>query len=96
MSDYKSDEGGLVLPKLITARQVQKEYLNIDIRRLRALLNNHCHYRKIGRQYYYVREEVEQKLLNTNDHVEYQLAETVSIPKRPERRKNNVFLCRES
>lgn len=44
-------------PKLMTARQVQEEYLDIDIRRLRVFLNTYCHYRKIGRQYYYVRDE---------------------------------------
>lgn len=87
MPESKSDGRDTLCPKLITARQVQEEYLNIDIRRLRALLNSYCHYRKIGRQYYYVREEVEQKLLNTNDNVEYQLEEKVPIPKRPERRK---------
>lgn len=34
-------------PKLMTARQVQEEYLDIDIRRLRVFLNTYCHYRKI-------------------------------------------------
>lgn len=87
MPESKSDDGGTASPKLITVKQVQKEYLNIDIRRLRSFLNMYCHYRKIGRQYYYVREEVEQKLLSTDDNIEYQLKEQVSIPKRPERRK---------
>ena len=59
-------------PKLMTARQVQEEYLDIDIRRLRVFLNTYCHYRKIGRQYYYVRDEVEKsswkrmEIWNTN------------------------------
>ena len=87
MSESKADDGGMGSPKLMTAKQVQEEYLNIDIRRIRAFLNTYCHYRKIGRQYYYVREEVEQKLLNTDDNIEYQLKEKISLPKKPERRK---------
>ena len=87
MSESKSDNRNMVNPKLITARQVQEEYLNIDIRRLRAFLNAYCHYRKIGRHYYYVREEVEQKLLNTEDIVEYQLSEKTYAPVMSGRRK---------
>ena len=87
MPESKSDDGGTIKPKLMTARQVQKEYINMDIRRLRQFLNTYCHYRKIGRQYYYVREEVEQKLLNTDDNIEYLMKEKTVIPKRPERRK---------
>ena len=68
-------------PKLMTAKQVQEEYLNIDIRRLRVFLNTYCHYRKIGRQYYYVRDEVEKRLLETDGNMEYQLAQGIHKPK---------------
>ena len=71
----------------MTARQVQEEYLNIDIRRLRAFLNTYCHYRKIGRQYYYVRDEVEKRLLETDENMEYKLAQDVHKLKKSGRRK---------
>lgn len=74
-------------PKLITARQVQQEYLNIDLRRLRNLLNTNCHYRKIGRQYFYIREEVEHQLLNTDNNVEYQLKKNNHTYRMIERRQ---------
>jgi len=58
-------------PKLITAKQVQEEYLNVDIRKVRAFLNANCRFRKIGKQYYYVRDEVEQKLIREEKNVTY-------------------------
>lgn len=68
-------------PRLMTARQVQEEFLNIDIRRLRNFLNTYCHYRKIGRQYYYVRDEVEKRLLETDENMEYRLTQDIHKPK---------------
>ncbi|WP_125142152.1 hypothetical protein [Clostridium transplantifaecale] len=59
--------------KLITAKQVQEDYLNIDIRNVRAFLNAYCRYRKIGNQFFYIREEVEEKLLESNDDIEYRI-----------------------
>lgn len=73
--------------KLITAKQVQEEYLDVDIRKVRAFLNKYCHYRKIGRQYFYVRQEVEEKLLDTGRNVEYDLKERIHISQMPERRR---------
>lgn len=76
-----------ISPKLMTARQVQEEYLNIDIRRLRSFLNTYCHYRKIGRQYYYVRDEVEKRLLETDRNMEYKLEQGIHKLKISERRR---------
>lgn len=57
--------------KLITAKQVQEEYLPIDIRRVREFLNENCKMRKIGSQYFYIRQEVEEKLINVEGDVIY-------------------------
>ena len=59
--------------KLITLKEIQKEYLNIDRRRLQTLLNRFCAYKKIGRIYYYSRAEVERMLLDEENSVEYNL-----------------------
>ena len=66
-------------PKLITAKQVQREYLNMSIHYVRRLLNTYCSYRKIGRQYFYSREEVEQKLLATDKNIEYSLKQDTPL-----------------
>lgn len=57
--------------KLITAKQVQEEYLPVDIRKVRAFLNAYCRYRKIGSRYYYIRKEVEEKLIQAEGNVIY-------------------------
>lgn len=57
--------------KLITAKQVQEEYLPIDIRRVRKFLSENCKMRKIGSQYFYIRQEVEQKLIYAEGDVIY-------------------------
>ncbi len=48
----------------LTVKQIQKEYVNMDSRKLRAFLNTYLHYKKIGHTYYYIRHEVESLLLN--------------------------------
>lgn len=61
------------LPKLITAKQVQAEYLPLDIRIVRAFLKANCKYRKIGRRYFYVRQDVEEKLIKADGNITYRL-----------------------
>lgn len=68
--------------KLITAKQVQKEYLPVDIRKVRAFLNANCRVRKIGNQYFYVREEIEKMLIRVEGNVIYH-----SGPQRERRRR---------
>lgn len=53
--------------RMMSAREVQEEYLNMDIRTIRKFLNQCCSYKKIGKQYYYLRKEVE-ALLEDQDH----------------------------
>lgn len=57
--------------KLITAKEVQVEYLDMDIRKIRAFLNRYCGYKKIGRTYYYSRSEVEALLLDEENGFEF-------------------------
>lgn len=45
--------------KLMSAKEVQEEFLNMDIRRLRSFLNQYCSFKKIGNVYYYARKDVE-------------------------------------
>lgn len=59
--------------RLMTAKEVQAEYLNMDIRKLRCFLNEFCTYRKIGKTYFYSRAEVEKLLLDENSSTEFQL-----------------------
>lgn len=73
------DHSTTTLPKLITAKQVQQEYLNLSLHYVRHFLNTYCSYRKIGRQYFYSREEVEQKLLATDKNIEYSLAQEIPL-----------------
>ena len=42
--------------KCMTAKEVQEEFINMDIRKLRSFLNQYCSYKKIGKNYYYVRQ----------------------------------------
>lgn len=51
-------------PEYLTIRQVQEKYINMDSRKLRAFLNEHCHYLKIGKNYFYNSKAIE-KLLDT-------------------------------
>lgn len=50
--------------KLLSVLDIQKEYLDMDCRKLRAFLNNNCNYKKIGNTYFYSRAEVESLLLS--------------------------------
>lgn len=59
--------------KLITAKEVQQEYLNMDIRKIRAFLNQFCGYKKIGKTYYYSRSEVEKLLLDEENCTEFKI-----------------------
>lgn len=62
-----------IQPKLITAKQVQEEYLPLDIRLVRAFLKANCKYRKIGSSYLYVRKDVEEKLIKADGNITYRL-----------------------
>lgn len=68
-NDFKVAGGKL---KLMTAKEVQAEYLNMDIRKLRAFLNQNISYIKIGVRYYYQRAEVEKLLMDTENSYEYE------------------------
>lgn len=59
--------------KLMSAKDVQEEYLNMDIRKLRAFLNQNIAYVKIGVRYYYQRSQVEKLLLDTENSYEFRL-----------------------
>lgn len=50
--------------RLMTTKEVQEEFLDMDIRKVRAFLNQYCTYKKIGQTYYYSRKEVEELLLD--------------------------------
>lgn len=52
--------------KLMTSKDIQEEFLDMDIRKLRAFLNQNIAYIKVGKRYYYKRADLE-KLLNLND-----------------------------
>lgn len=58
--------------KLLSVLDIQKEYLDMDCRKLRAFLNSNCHYKKIGNTYFYSRAEVESLLLS-EEKVEYEI-----------------------
>lgn len=58
--------------KLLSVKEVQNKYLNMDCRKLRAFLNSQCNYKKIGNAYFYSRAEVESLLLS-NEKVEYEI-----------------------
>lgn len=49
--------------KCMTAKEIKEEYLDMDIKKIRAFLNQYCSYKKIGNTYYYSRKEVEELLL---------------------------------
>lgn len=59
--------------KCMTAKDVQDEYLNMDIRKIRTFLNQYCTFRKIGKTYFYLRTEVEALLLDTQKDHEFPL-----------------------
>ncbi|KAI4442337.1 hypothetical protein C824_004848 [Schaedlerella arabinosiphila] len=50
--------------KCMTAKEVQQEYLDMDIKKLRVFLNQYCSYKKIGNTYFYPRSEIENLLLD--------------------------------
>ncbi len=58
--------------KLLSVQDIQREYLNMDCRKLRAFLNSRCNYKKIGNTYYYSRAEVNSLLLS-EEKVEYEI-----------------------
>lgn len=59
--------------KLMSVREIQEEYLNIDSRRLRVFLNTYLSFVKIGRLYYYQRSEVEALLTDKDNSYEFKL-----------------------
>lgn len=59
--------------KLLSVLDVQREYLDIDCRKLRAFLNSQCNYKKIGNTYFYSRAEVESLLLS-DEQVEFEIS----------------------
>ena len=58
--------------KLLSVQDIQREYLDMDCRKLRAFLNSQCNYKKIGNTYYYSRAEVNSLLLSEKK-VEYEI-----------------------
>ena len=58
--------------KLLSVLDVQREYLSMDSRKLRAFLNSNCNYKKIGNTYFYSRAEVESLLLSS-EKKEYEI-----------------------
>lgn len=58
--------------KLLSIQDIQREYLDMDCRKLRAFLNSQCNYKKIGNTYYYSRAEVNSLLLS-EEKVEYEI-----------------------
>lgn len=59
--------------KLMTAKEVQQEYLQMDLRKIRNFLNHYCSYKKIGRTYYYSRREVAELLSDEENSLEFPL-----------------------
>ncbi|MEY8411097.1 hypothetical protein AALB51_07570 [Lachnospiraceae bacterium 62-26] len=53
--------------KCMTAKEIKREILDMDIKKLRIFLNQYCSYKKIGNTYYYSRKEVEELLLGDNN-----------------------------
>lgn len=60
--------------KLMTAKEVQEEFLDMDIRKLRAFLNQNVAYIKIGSRYFYHRSAVESLLTDTENSYEFKLS----------------------
>lgn len=58
-------------PKLMTAQEVKEEFLPMDIRKVREFLNANCKVRKIGNRYFYIRKEVEEKLIQAEGNADY-------------------------
>lgn len=58
--------------KMLTVYDVQRDYLDIDYRKLRAFLNSHCHYKRIGNTYFYSKAEID-KLLLSDEAVEFEI-----------------------
>ena len=59
--------------KCMTAKEVQEEFINMDIRKLMSFLNQYCSDKTIGKNYYYVRQEVERLLLDSENSFEYSI-----------------------
>lgn len=59
--------------KLMTSKDIQEEFLDMDIRKLRAFLNQNIAYIRIGRRYYYHRSDIEEILADTENSYEYQV-----------------------
>ena len=59
----------------LSIKEIQREYVNMDSRKLRAFLNTYLHYKKIGHTYYYIRNEVEALLLNETQSQEFQIGD---------------------
>lgn len=57
--------------KLMTCKEVQQEFLPMDVRKLRTFLNTYCSFKKIGNVYYYNRSEVEKLLNDTENSFEF-------------------------
>lgn len=68
-----SGQGSTKRRKLITSKDVQMEYLDMDIRKVRVFLNSYCSYKKIGNTYYYPRSEVERLLLDDDVSSEFKI-----------------------
>ena len=58
--------------KFMTAKDVQQEYLDMDMKKLRAFLNRYCSYKRIGNTYFYPRSEIEGLLLD-HKNTEYKI-----------------------
>lgn len=58
--------------KLLSVQDIQREFINMDARKLRAFLNANCNYKKIGNTYYYSRAELEDLLL-ADEPLEYEI-----------------------
>lgn len=59
--------------KLLTVKEIRKEYISMNEPKLRAFLNSTISYLKIGNRYYYPRSEVEKLLIDTENSYEYKV-----------------------
>lgn len=59
--------------KLMSVKEVREEYLCMDIRKLRAFLNQNVAFVKIGNRYYYQRSKIEQLLNDTENIHEFKV-----------------------
>lgn len=59
--------------RLMTVREVQNEFLSMNIPKLRAFLNENTAYIKIGNRYYYQRAEVEKLFNDCTKSYEYEV-----------------------